>query len=188
MTWRMLDFSELQQQPTHVQLLMFSEAYLDSAEALCEQLCSTPDVNYAHGAVSMSLTFHSLELFFKGGIARLCPNEQFFGKAGHDLDALAKRFFRLYPKKEFRFEVPFGHQAAETPGGVADRELAALLAFMAERKQKIPEDQRHRYPIDVEGRPWPEANFAFEPNMFLDTLRELKGVYARLQPQLRTAG
>ncbi len=182
----MLHFSELQRQSTHVQLLAFASAYLDSAESLCEKLCSAPRANYAHGAVAMSLAFHSLELFFKGGIMRLCPDERFSGKSGHDLDALSKRFFRLYPRKEFQFEVPFRRDVAAPVGGIA--ELASLFAFIEERRRNIPEDQRHRYPIDVEGKPWENANFGFEANMFLETLRELQRVYARLLGELQSAG
>jgi len=186
MTLRMLHFSDLQQQATHVQLLAFSAAYLDSAAALCERLCLTPsDTNYAHGAVVMSMAFHSLELFFKAGIVKLQPQERFAGRSGHDMDTLAKRFFRLYPKKEFQFEVPFGHEVPEVVGGIAGDELAVLRAFVEERKRQVPEDQRHRYPIDVEGQPWQHANFGFEPNSFLGTLRELQNVYAHLQPLLR---
>jgi hypothetical protein len=189
MAWNMLhfsDFSDLQQHATHAQLLAFSAAYLDSAEALCEHLCVTSSkTNYAHGAVAMSLAFHSLELFFKAGIVRLNPKESFAGKPGHDLEALSKRFLRLYPKKEFQFGVPFGHEIPEVVGGTARDELAALRALVKERKREVPEDQRHRYPVDVEGNPWDEVNFSFEPNMFLATLRELQSVYARIQPLFR---
>ena len=183
MAWRMLHFSDLQQQAVHVQLLAFADAYLDSAEVLCVRLCSNPErATYAHGAVAMSLAFHSLELFFKAGILRLHPEEQFGGRSGHDLDALAKRFFRLYPKKEFKFDVPFRRELPEVVVGINEDELAALRAYMEERGRQVPEDQRHRYPIDVEGTPWKEANFGFEPNIFLGTLRELQAVYARLRP------
>jgi hypothetical protein len=181
----MVHFSELQQRATYSQLLAFSGAYLDSAHALCERLCATPDeMTYAHGAVAMSLAFHSLELLFKAGIVRLHPDENFAGGSGHDLAALSKRFFRLYPKKEFQFEVPFGHEIPEVVGGMDPDELAALRAIVEERRRDVPEDQRHRYPVDVKGKPWRDANFSFEPNMFLATLRALQSVYERIHPLL----
>ncbi|SEG17102.1 hypothetical protein [Nitrosomonas ureae] len=184
MTWQMLYFSELQQLPVHKQMLAFSGAYLDSAEVLCNSLCSDKErANYAHGSVVMSLAFHSLELFFKGCILRSFPAEQFSGKAGHDLDALSKRFFKLYPKKEFQFEVPFRHETPEIVGEMASNELAQLLAYIEEHKRKAPEDQRHRYPTSVSGKTWDGA-FGFEPNSFLVTLRELQQVYAHIQSLL----
>jgi hypothetical protein len=185
MVWNMLHFSDLQQHATHLQLLAFSTAYLDSAEVLCESLCATSsESNYAHGAVAMSLAFHSLELFFKAGIIKLHAEESFAGRSGHDLDALSKRFFQLYPKKEFQFEVPFGNAIPAVVGEMARDELAALRLLIEARKREVLEDQRHRYPVDVEGKPWREANFGFEPNIFLATLRELQSVYARIQPLL----
>lgn len=185
MPWHMLHFSDLQQQPVHMQLLAFADANVDSALALCERLSSKPETaTYAHGAVVMSLTFHSLELFFKAGILKVHPQEQFRGRSGHDMEALSKRFFRLYPKKEFQFDVPFGREPVDVDGGLTNEELVALRAFIEERDRQVPEDQRNRYPIDVEGKPWREANFGFEPNMFLATLLELHAVYARLRPLL----
>jgi hypothetical protein len=184
MVWRMLHFSDLQQSPVHEQVLAFAGAYLDSAEILCGSLCSDMErTNYAHGSVVMSLAFHSLELFFKGCILKSLPAEQFGGKAGHDLDALAKRFFELYPKKEFQFEVPFRHEFPEIVGGMAADELAELLAHIAERKKKVPEDQRLRYPTGMDGKTWDGA-FGFEPISFLVTLRELQLVFARIRSLL----
>jgi hypothetical protein len=180
----MLHFSDLQQQPVHEQLLTFAGAYLDSAEKLCESLCfDLEHTNYAHGAVIMSLAFHSLELFFKGSILQLDPRARFGGKSGHDLDALSKRYFKLYPKKEFQFEVPFGREIAEVVGGMAAEELTALRVYVEEQNSRMPEDQRHRYPSDINGKTW-EGLFGFVPNRFLVTLRELQHVYARVRPLL----
>ena len=184
MTWKMLNFSDVQQQPVSGQLLAFAEAYLDSAEVVCESLCSNVShASYAHGAVVMSLTFHSLELFLKGCILKLHPEERFGGKAGHDLDTLSKRYFKLYPKKEFQFEMPFRSEIPEVVGGMAADELAELLAHINERDKKILQDQFHRYPTSVDGKTWDGA-FGFEPNSFLITLRELRHVYARIRPLL----
>lgn len=184
MAWRMLHFSDLQQVPVHEQVLAFAGAYLDSAEVLCNSLCSDKEpANYAHGSVVMSLAFHSLELFFKGCILKSFPAERFSGKAGHDLNVLSKRFFKLYPKKEFQFEVPFRHEIPEVVGEIVADKLAELLAHIEEHKNKVPEDQRHRYPTSVDGKTWDGA-FSFEPNSFLVTLRELQQVYARIRPLL----
>jgi hypothetical protein len=186
MTWQMLRFSELQQLPVYEQMLAFAEAYLDSAEVLCDSLCSDKErTNYAHGSVVMFLAFHSLELFFKGCILKSSPAERFGGKAGHDLDALSKRFFKLYPKKEFQFEVPFRHDIPKVVGGMAADKLAELLTHIEEHRKKVPEGQRHRYPIDMDSKSW-DGVYGFEPNSFLVTLRELQQVYARILPLIYT--
>jgi hypothetical protein len=131
----------------------------------------------------MSLAFHSLELFFKSCILRSHPGEEFGGKSGHDLDALSKRYFKLYPKKEFQFDVPFRCEIPQVVGGMAADKLAELLAYISERNKRMPEDQRHRYPAGVNGKTWDGA-FGFEPNSFSVTLRELQDVYARIRPLL----
>lgn len=184
MPWHMLHFSDLQRQPLHVQMLSFAGAYLDAAEVQCGSLCrGAESANYAHGAVIMSLTFHSLELFFKAGILKLFPEEQFAGKSGHDLDALSNRFFKLHPKKEFQFEVPFRNETPEAVDEMSSDELAALRAYAEEHNKRVPEDQLHRYPIDVQGKSW-EGVFGFEPNSFMRVLKELQYVYARVRPLL----
>lgn len=181
LAWRMLNFSDLQQKPVPEQLLAFAEAYLDSSEVLCGSLCSDlQNANYARGAVVMSLAFHSLELFFKGCILKLCPSEQFGGKSGHDLDALSKRYFNLYPKKEFQFEVPFRREILEVVGGMAADELAGLLSSIDERNKKVSEDQRHRYPTGMDGKTWDGA-LGFEPTSFMVNLRELQHAYERVR-------
>lgn len=114
---------------------------------------------------------------------KLHPEEQFGGKSGHDLDALSKRYFKLYPKKEFQFEVPFRREFPEVVGGMAAEELAALRAYVEDRNKRVPEDQRHRYPTGIDGETWDGA-FGFEPNMFLVTLRQLQHVHAIVRPLL----
>ena len=186
MPWPMLHFSNLQRQPLQAQMLSFAGAYLDAAEAQCANLCrNAENANYAHGAVVMSLTFHSLELFFKAGILKLFPEEQFAGKSGHDLDALSKRFYKLYPKKEFQFEVPFRNELLEAIGGMSSDKLTAIRGYAEEYKKDVPEDQRHRYPIDVHGRSW-EGVFGFKPNSFMPVLKDLQSVCARVRPLLET--
>ena len=181
----MLDASELQQLPVHQQVLAFSRAYLDASHSLCQRLCASADsANYADGAVVMSLAFHSLELLFKGGILKADPREQFSGKSGHNLTVLSRRFFTLYPKKEFQFEVPFRSELVEPVEPLPEEELAALRAYVREQALKMPQDQRHRYPTDVAGKPW-DGIFGFDPHMFQITVSGLQEVYARILPDLK---
>lgn len=180
----MLHFSDLQQRSVPEQLFAFAEAYLDSAEILCEKLyAKTEDSSYAHGSVVMSLAFHSLELFFKSGILRMHPDEQFAGRTGHDLDMLSKRYFKLYPKKEFQFELPFRSEFHESIGFMTSEELDALRALVEKHKSRAPEDQRHRYPIGIDGKTWKGA-FGFSPHMFLATLVEMRNAFSATQKLL----
>lgn len=183
---RMLNFSDLQQRPVHEQLFTFADAYLDSAEVLCLRLCSQEQpATYAHGAVIMSLAFHSLELLFKAGILKAAPGEKFSGKSGHDLTALSAHFFKLYPCKDFQFELPFRFELAEPVEPLSEEELVALRAYVRERENQMPLDQLHRYPVGVNGKSW-EGIFGFEPHMFLQTLRDLKDIYNRIRPVLNS--
>ncbi|MBE2245451.1 MAG: hypothetical protein IAE86_22065 [Burkholderiaceae bacterium] len=179
-----LNASELQRLPIHGQLLAFARSYLAAAEVLCERLSATEDsANYADGAVVMSLAFHSLELLFKAGILKAEPLEQFSGKSGHDLTALSARFFKLYPTRDFQFEVPFRYELAEFVEPMREEELVALRAYAREQERCMPQDQRHRYPIDIDGKPW-NGIFGFEPHTFLAMLQDLQKAYARIHPQL----
>jgi len=167
----MLVFHDLPKKiPPYVQFHNYAAAYLDSAEILCLQIQQRKDAGYAYGAVVLSLAFHSLELFFKGSILRMAPFENFSGSSGHDLDQLSRRFFNLYPAKEFQFEVPFGMSEAGPNRASQDNEL-----------NRIPADQAHRYPTGADGQPW-KALFSFDPEKFLLSLNELKDVYIRLRP------
>lgn len=183
----MLNATSLQCLPVHGQLLAFARSYLDAAIALGERLCTTAKgASYADGAVVMSLAFHSLELLFKAGILKAQPLEQFSGKSGHDLAALSSRFFNLYPKRDFQFDVPFGYELAKPVEPMTQAELVALEAYARGQERRMPQDQRHRYPIGIDGTPW-DGIFGFEPHMFLTTLQELQQVYARILPQLNAA-
>lgn len=171
--------------PVHGQLLAFARSYLDASQNLCDRLCTTVQkANYADGAVVMSLAFHSLELFFKSGIVRLCPNESFSGNSGHDLARLSARFFKLYPKREFQFKVPFRwYEFAELIVPTLGKETVVFQANLQKERHILPEDQRHRYPNDNSGKPW-SGVFGFEPRIFLVTLHDLQATYARICPMI----
>lgn len=165
MPWHMLYFSDIQSATVPDQLFTFANAYLESATLLCTSLCNSKDgANYAHGAVIMSLTFHALELFLKAAILRKVPAESFGGRAGHDLDLLKNRYANLYPNKAMQFNIPFKRELPDTE---------ELLKHVREQNKAMPEDQLHRYPINVKGKEW-EAMLAFEPHSFSETLRTLK--------------
>ena len=138
----------------------FSEAYIDSARRLCVVLKrSTRKASYQRGCVVLYLTFHASELFLKGAILAKSPNE----KLNHDLQGYYKRYNKLYPQKEYRFEIPFGTEYLGF-----EPELIEQL-----KKQELPQDQLHKYPTDKSGKKW-EGAFAFEPIELLKTIEKLR--------------
>ena len=112
------------------------------------------------------LTAHAVELFLKGAILRRAPDERF----SHDLEHLRNRYRKLYPTKEFQFEMPF-----VTNNSGASKAQKKLIKELI-----TPVDQLYRYPQDKDGKPWPGI-YAFEPNSFLNDLIALKSSFEYLQ-------
>jgi hypothetical protein len=179
----MLVLSDLQLLPVPGQFFAFSDAYIDSAESLCNELCAASEsTTYAHGAVVMSLTFHSIELFLKAAILQRAPSEQFSGNTGHDLGYLYRRYTNLYPGKAYELDLPFKREALDTEG--LDPRLAEeLLALIRQREKVMPEDQMHRYPTDVNVQPW-KALLGFEPHSFQQILKQIKSDFVRIREQM----
>lgn len=61
--------------------------------------------------------------------------------------------------------MPFRYEISEVIGGMAVNKLVELRTHIEERKKNVSKDQRHRYPTDVDGKPWDGA-FGFEPTHF----------------------
>ena len=148
MTWHMLHFSDLQRKSVPEQLFSFADANLQSASVLCARLCAEADqATYAHGAVIMSLTFHSVELFLKAAILRKDSKKKC---NGHDLDRLKNQYANLYPGTNYDFDILFSRQAPDTHDLDAhiSKELAHAFRLSKEKAKEVPEDQLHRYPIN----------------------------------------
>ncbi|MBW2569261.1 MAG: hypothetical protein JRE47_07785 [Deltaproteobacteria bacterium] len=180
MNYRMVHFSEIESLRASLQFLAFSEAYLYSAAHLCAALAASPtESSYPRGAVVLSLSFHGIELFLKAAILEKVLDEQFCGKAGHDLEFLGKRYANLYPGKKFSFEIPFGTEEIELVNP-DPRVIEELNLFMAEHKRATPADQLNRYPRDIEGKPW-YGIYAFEPNTFAAVIAKAQQDMTRLK-------
>jgi hypothetical protein len=180
MNWHMVHFSEIESFRASLQFLAFSDAYVDSAERLCAVLAGSPaESTYPRGAVVLSLAFHGLELFLKAAILEKSPNEQFKGRAGHDLDRLHKRYVSLYRGKKYAFDIPF--RAEETHIVNFDpRIVEELKVLILKHKCANPIDQLHRYPRCPKGKPW-EGIYAFEANSFAADLTKAQQDIARLK-------
>lgn len=180
MNYQMVHFSEIGSLRTSLQFLSFSEAYLYSAAYLCSALAASPlESTYSRGTVVLSLSFHGIELFLKAAILEKSPDEQFGGKAGHELESLAKRYATLYPGKKFTFEVPFRTEEIdffEPDPPIIEKSKA----FISAHKKANPDDQLNRYPRDTKGNPW-NGIYAFEPNTFLSVIDKTKQDVARLK-------
>ncbi len=184
MSWQMFHFSDLQCLHKPAQFFAFAEAYLESAEFLCANLCATDEgVTYAHGAVILSLTFHSCELFLKAAILQKEPNEQFSGNTGHNLEHLSNRYANLFPGKSWTLDLPFCYDAPNLDG--LDPLIAEeLKTFVREHKKTMPQDQLHRYPTNNQGHAW-GGLFSFEPNSFLREIARIKCQFERLKIELQ---
>lgn len=173
-------FSQIESLGASLQFLAFSEAYLDSAERLCDTLAAFPAKStYPKGAVVMSLTFHGIELFLKAAILEKRPGEKFLGRAGQDLDHLHRKYANLYSAKKYALEVPF--RADEAVLVNPDPQvLEELRLHVAEYKKVTPFDQVHRYPRDIEGKAW-EGIFAFEASSFAGVISGVQDDISRLK-------
>lgn len=180
MTWRLVQFSEIESLRASAQFLAFSEAYLESAGRLCSALAASPaESSYPKGAVVLSLTFHGIELFLKAAILEKVPDEQFGGNVGHDLDHLHKRYTNLYPGKKHAFEVPFRDEEVVLVNP-DPRILEELKLQIAEHKRATPTDQLHRYPREIEGNPW-DGFFSFEASSFAGVITKVQEDIAGLK-------
>ena len=151
--------------PIEVQFEALALAYLDSAQRLCKILVrSSRKATFERGAVVLYLTFHSIELFLKGGIVRKRPHEHF----GHDVNKLVKRYAKLYPAHKFAFDIPFG----------LARNASGQQTVTSSEELSGPLHQRMRYPVNHKGMLWQGAE-GFEPNSFLEDLSSLESVFRR---------
>ncbi|MBU2213725.1 hypothetical protein KJ996_03760 [Patescibacteria group bacterium] len=169
----MVHFSEIESLRVSMQFLAFSEAYLYSAACLCDVLALSPEESsFPRGAVVLSLSFHGIELFLKAAILEKVPTHQFGGKAGHDLELLGKKYEKLYPRKQFTFEIPFRTEeiALVNPD---PRVIEELNLKITEHKRTNPTDQLYRYPRDIAGKKW-VGFYAFEPKLFAANIAKVQ--------------
>ena len=183
----MLVLSDLQKLPLALRFLKHASANLDAAIKLTSSLVrnDAADATFADGMVTMSLAFHSVELFLKGAILSVQPNESFKGE-GHDIEQLERRYRNVFPSKAFRFEVPFSRQAAQLVDPDPDLERA-IAEELDDLRKRMPADQMLRYPADRRGVAWEHVSpiaFGYHAGMFLLTLNRLRDDYVRVEALL----
>ena len=181
MKWNMLVDSEVLSMSTPEQFMVFSDAYMDSACRLCAILSrSTKKATYARGTVVLYLAFHATELFLKGAILHKSPNENI--GSTHNIEELFNRYTRLYPKKEFSFELLF--KSNEPDYSELEPDLVkALKLEINELRKKNPDDQRYRYPKNKKGESWNGVH-GFEASSFLVEIKQLREEFIGLSKQI----
>lgn len=168
MTLRMVVESEIASLSMPRQFLIFSDAYLDSASHLCAVLKRSPrKLNYARSSVVLSLAFHAIELFLKAAILEKASQENV---GSHDVQALNKRYRKLYPGIPYVFRAPF---ISRDQADFTDLFSPEGMREFQDKRKKNPWDQRHRYPRNRQGQTW-NGDVGFEPVSFLIDLKKLK--------------
>jgi hypothetical protein len=179
---KMLMLNDVQQVPLAERFLLYARANLDAAIRLTDALRLREDEqSFADGAVTLSLAFHSVELFLKGAILLAEPGVNFKSE-GHNIAQLERRYRKLYPAKTFRFEMPFRSEVAEMvePDPELQRQLAEQLK---ELEKKIPQDQFLRYPANNQGEGWETVEqmaMGYSASLFASTLNRLRNDFVRL--------
>lgn len=169
-SWHMLTNSRLLSLPPPQQLDSLANAYLESAQSLCDALADDPkNATFEKGAVVLYLSAHAVELFLKGAILRKAPNETF----AHDLEHINNRYRALFPAKRFAFtSMPF---TSEYPG-MSKQEVAEV------KREKPDPSEMYRYPVSKTGEPW-EAALGFEASSFSRSLSVLHADFARISAE-----
>lgn len=164
--WNLLTTNRLAELTSPDQLAAFAMAYLESAEILCLHLAQEySSATYEKGSAVLYLAQHAIELFLKGAIARIKPDEKF----SHGVESIYQRYKNLYPAKRFHFDLGF----TTNYQGFSKKEIQQI------RKSVPPIDQLFRYPFNKEGQPWPGL-YAFEANSFCIELAEIRTSFNRL--------
>ena len=171
--WNLCGQWELEGKSISEKFFAYSEAYLDSAETLCDQIAKSEEKQtYTRGLVVLYLTFHAVELFLKAAILKKAPNEPL----NHKIENYEKRYKNLYPAKRFTLEIPFKSEyIGLNPTEIANIEAETNLA---------PPDQLNKYPVDRNGSEWNEIN-AFEPYSFLKELINLKAKFELVKQEIQ---
>jgi hypothetical protein len=161
---------ELETVEEPLQLFEFARAYLSASKLLCSNVQVLKDkARYSDGCVVLFTAYHAVELFLKGMI--LLKNCD--ATLHHDIENLAKDYQRLYPGKEYSWEVPFG---IELLGNTEDEQKQ-----IDKLKKELPPDQLYRYPINKKRQSWTGA-FAFEPISFMHSvILPLEKDFSRLE-------
>ncbi len=170
--WNLLTSDQLRALQPAEQFTKLAEAFLDSAQHLCNDLVTRPEgATYERGSVVLYLAAHAVELFLKGAISRKAPKECF----AHDLEHIHKRYRALYPAKRFAMtEMPF---RSEFPQGMSAAEIAKL-------KQGQPDpSELFRYPLNKSSEPWHGVH-GFEAGSFSTVLATLRADFTRILAEL----
>lgn len=172
----MITNNELQQLDHPSLFKELSFANIECANKLARQMTykrgALPQTIH-HANVILSLIYHGVELFLKFAIAKQENNVP----GHHYLRELSEIYERIYPDKDFRFEVPFIPEYM----GFSEEELAVSLND--EKKRKNEGEQIYRYHTDKTGKPWDEI-LGFEPKAVLKLCESLRKNFNRIEKKI----
>ena len=87
------------------QFFAFANAYINSAEAMCERMINNEsETTWPNAAVVLMTSAHATELFLKGLIIAKTPDADI---QSHNINLLAKVFRSLYPEQESAWDTQF---------------------------------------------------------------------------------
>jgi len=125
---------------------------------------------WENAVVLMLLATHSAELFLKGAILAINPDQRL---PGHDLGELTALFNALAGKKAPKFDNPFKSELPEL-GQATLQEL---------RESETPQSILYRYPADRYGIEWPGC-YALDLLGFSQILGHLEKSYAAIEARI----
>jgi hypothetical protein len=112
---------------------------------------------------------HALELFYKGAIISIRPNE----RSSHGIARLRARYDALFPGKDYYVRPLF----IPSYSGLNKIQIAQA------KVSPTPVDQLFRYPEDKHGEPW-EGIYAFEAISILGEIDALLLEFKRVREKL----
>lgn len=151
------DYEDL---PVHELWFRMADAYLVCAIHLLYEMAEERiDRDFFRAKVCDALYCQSIELFFKGALA--IANKEIINS--HNLSILYDRYLKMYPEKEFRFEVKMEKVVKEN----------VLWKY----------NEFARYPVDKDGKPW-QGNTHFDIIVLLKNALLTQKDFLRLTPLL----
>ena len=159
---------EIQPEDVPDEIFRLSDAYLDAAERLNDQIVRGDwESSTQRGQVILFLAFHAVELSLKGCIKTVQPSEI---SMHHTLPKLVERLNSLVPG--LNYQAPFSYAEPTS------QPTAKMRAMMEESDRMA--HQRFRYPTNNNGNPWEDV-FGFSADLFQNTLKGIRGELRRIR-------
>jgi hypothetical protein len=162
---------ELNGKALNQQFIRYAHAYLSASRDQCNRMREKKiDLAWENAVVAILLATHSAELFLKGAILSIKPDQKL---PGHDLRELTALFNQLAGESIPHFDNPFESELPE----IDEATLKEL------RESEVPQSILYRYPADRYGIEWP-GTYALDLLGFSQILRYLEESYAAIEARI----